>query len=220
MFNSKLFIVDSHNKVLSAWSECRKNLSIAPRLLTLDHHTDTSKPFRKILKDHPDEEKLRKQWLSEINFHDQESILTAISRLSNDEHIVAAIQCDIISSAFVIAHNAANTDMATFEQHAIACRTVTDPSQVLETEFLGGCISDFEKILGAHLLSEPYVLDIDLDYFNTKQSVNPHDATKFKRLIEGATIITLATEPEYVEHCRTEEGITSDWLMESLSKFL
>ncbi len=217
-----MVVVDSHNKVLKAWSECRRELPLAPRLLTLDHHTDTSRPFRKILKNHPDEEQLRSQWLEEIKFNDTLSVELAISRLSNDEHIVAAIGSDIISSAFVIAHNADNTNYELFCQHAIACRSVSDPDLVLESKFLESCLSGFEEILRlagkSRIEDQPYILDIDLDYFNTRQSVTPVDSEKFRSLIEGALMVTIATEPEYVEGCSLEPGLTSEWLLDSLTK--
>lgn len=213
------YIVDSHNKVLKAWAECRAKLSAAPRLLTLDHHTDTSKPFRNFLKGNPNEETLRTQWLSEIDFRNSASVDLAIQRLGNDEHIVAAIKSDIISSAFVIAHNAANTGLDIYREHQIACRNVTDPNSVLESQFLDNCISEFEKILSAPLLSQPYILDIDLDYFNTKKSVNPNDPRKTQSLFRGAALVTIATEPEYVKSCSLEPGLEAESLLSALAPF-
>lgn len=62
-----------------------------------------------------------------------------------------------------------------------------------------------------------YILDVDLDYFQTRKSIEPEDARTFYRLIRESGIITVALEPACVESGRLEgETITSDFLLARL----
>lgn len=242
---SELKIVDSHNKVFQHWAELRCNLTKAPRLITLDHHTDTSKPFRRKIRQMFTAENLvmsanlfedrQQSFLQAVDFNQMSSVLEAQKNLNNDEHIVAAIKTDIISSACVIAHNAQDTDLATYQQHKIACVSVPDQTQdktlskakpdydvVLESDFLESCIHKFNLVLQeaqeSLLLDSPYIFDIDLDYLNTLKSVDPNCDQYLKKLLSGASLITIATEPEYVRACAVDEGLTSEWLLEKFTK--
>ena len=105
--------------------------------------------------------------------------------------LLAAIGADIIRSAFVIAHNAADTDQDIYLEHKIICRGVDEyhhagrprpqPNNVLETDFLTKRLQDFDAAV--RQLDEPglrdghFILDIDLDYFNTLRST-PRDPLK------------------------------------------
>lgn len=233
--SSKIVIVDSHHKVLPAWAEYRSSLSHPPRLITLDHHTDTSPPFRNYargLPDNPDLELIQRSRLNQMDFSNPRSIYEALGYLNNDEHILTALAVDIIDAAAIIAHRARDTDYEIFKAHRILCRTVCAAAtvgreacdQVLESHFLKDKLDGFEADLKEWrqppLLSKPYILDIDLDYFNTRAAIEPRDATIFRRLVEGAGLITIATEPEYVEHCRLDVELDSDFLLSAIKKMI
>jgi hypothetical protein len=51
------------------------------------------------------------------------------------------------------------------------------------------------------LLAEPYILDLDLDFFHTHKSLSPDDPSVFHSLIRGALAITIATEPDWTAEC-------------------
>lgn len=236
----QIIIVDSHHKVLQAWADYRSQLNKSPRLFTLDHHTDTSKPFRNFIKNlygnaFANEEQIRNQLIEDIDFLDSVSVHTAIQKLSNDEHIVTAIRSDIISSALVVAQNAMNTNLATYQEHKIVCRSVGgnsnlktlerfDYDKVIESDFLNEVIQSFNVFFQAInepiLFDGPYVLDIDLDYFNTLNSIRPKDVSKLKELARGAGLITIATEPDYVKKCAVDKSLTSEFLLDELNKIL
>lgn len=231
-------IVVDHHKALLAWSQFRSRLTAAPRLITLDHHTDTSRPFRnhlRLVAETADHDRLRADWLSEIDFRQAETVVQAIGKLSNDEHIVTAIESDIVSSAFVVAHNAKDTDMQTYLEHRIMCRAVSqnqrsyeasreDCDKVIESRFLDESLRGFSQALAKlsepGLFEAPYILDIDLDYFNTFASVAPQDATVLQRLARGAGLITIATEPAHVQACALDAPLTSDHLLTKLLALL
>lgn len=65
-----------------------------------------------------------------------------------------------------------------------------------------------------HLEAQPYILDIDLDVFHSRQAIEPADRTTFYRLIRNAVAITVATEAECVEELKFDgEEIDADFLL-------
>lgn len=66
------------------------------------------------------------------------------------------------------------------------------------------------------LENQPYILDIDLDYFQTKLSINPAEKSHFYRLIKNAAAITIAQEPSYVEALKKEDELTTKYLLERM----
>lgn len=218
-------VVDSHNKVLSAWADHRRDLGRAPRLLTLDRHTDTSRPFRKYLRENQSDIPASRL-VAEIDFNRPETVERAVSLLGNDEHVVAAIESGIVSSALVLAHNARDTDLATYRDHRIVCREVRDGEwdRVIESEILARAIEGFGRILGEAgekgLREGEYILDIDLDYFTSFASIAPSDETLLRSLAEGAGLITVATEPEYVRSGAVDPGLTSEYLLGKLERLM
>jgi hypothetical protein len=41
----RVYVVEYHHHVLLPWSAVRNEVTVAPNLITLDHHTDTHEPF-------------------------------------------------------------------------------------------------------------------------------------------------------------------------------
>lgn len=239
-----MIVVEAHHEVLPHWAACRRTLPTAPRLLTLDHHTDTSRPFRRHLRQqaraegrrHCDatEQEQSQQCVARIDYADPRTIDAAMETLGNDEHVVAAIGADIVRSAFVIAHNAADTDRDIYLEHKIICRGVDEslregrmrpvPDNVLEANFLAPRLRDFDALveaLGEPLLRDaPFILDIDLDYFNTLRAVRPSAPGVIRELAREAVLVTVATEPEFVAHCAVEPGVTWTRLLADLRALL
>ncbi|RTL52292.1 MAG: hypothetical protein EKK46_11060 [Rhodocyclaceae bacterium] len=68
-----------------------------------------------------------------------------------------------------------------------------------------------------HLEAQPYILDIDLDVFHSRQAIGPADSTTFYRLIRNAVAITVATEAECVEDLKFDgEAIDASFLLAKL----
>jgi hypothetical protein len=102
-----VFIVDSHHQVLMPWSLIRRQCSEAPNLITLDHHTDTHKPFRNYVcstcnSNETCQQDLRERLLSTLDWKNNVSIEDAIKLLKHDEHIQTATATGIINIAFAI----------------------------------------------------------------------------------------------------------------------
>jgi len=61
-----------------------------------------------------------------------------------------------------------------------------------------------------------FILDIDLDYFNTFNSINPAERTIFYNLIYNAKAITIAKESYFVNELKLDETLSVDFLLERL----
>jgi hypothetical protein len=70
----------------------------------------------------------------------------------------------------------------------------------------------------AKLFEAPYLLDIDLDYFNTRRSIAPKHSSVFYELVRHSAAITIARESACVVSCRLkgETKVISDFLEERL----
>ena len=180
------------------------------------------------------EQALSQKLVAQLDHTDPLTIEAAMEKLGNDEHVVAAIGADIIQSAFVIAHNAADTNQDIYLEHKIICRGVDEyhhagrirpqPNNVLEADFLTKRLQDFDDIvrtLDEPLLREaPFILDIDLDYFNTLRAVRPEAPELIRTLAKEAALLTVATEPTYVTHCAVEPNLTWTQLLAELKTLL
>jgi hypothetical protein len=98
-------------------------------------------------------------------------------------------------------------------------------NMALETTFLRGRLDLIETITKSvgvpGLFEAPFILDIDLDYFNTRKAIQPADHLVFHELIRRAEIITIAREPSCVNTCQLRgEGLTSDWLEIELKRHI
>ncbi len=224
-------IVESHHQVLLYWAALRAQLEQPPQLFSLDHHTDTSLPFRSYLKKSESQisvEEQREALLKDMDYAFPQSIESAVLRLDHDEHIMTALRTDIIASAFIIAHNARDTDVQTYRQHKVMCASVDgsensrtllaiDCDRVLEDEFLEERVAKLNSLLSsldeAHLFSKPYILDIDLDYLNTFRSAEPRSAQFLHRIASHAALITIAKESDHVKLCAIDKNLTSDHLL-------
>ncbi|EGR1738268.1 hypothetical protein D5Q56_24090 [Vibrio parahaemolyticus] len=71
--------------------------------------------------------------------------------------------------------------------------------------------------LGTNRKDKPYILDIDLDYFQTVQSVYPTKPNLFYELVRGAEYITIAKESVCVDMLKVDgEDIDSEFLLEKI----
>lgn len=92
----------------------------------------------------------------------------------------------------------------------------------IESDHLKECLSHADEMIVSvgrteGLYESDFILDIDLDYFTTEQSLRPKEVEEFHRLVKAACAITIATEPSFVESMRQEdETITADFSLKLL----
>lgn len=77
---------------------------------------------------------------------------------------------------------------------------------------------------GKVVTEEPYILDIDLDYFHNTKSINPKNHECFYALIRHSEAITIAKESVCVlmekEESENEHDFNSDFLLSELKKHI
>jgi hypothetical protein len=90
-------------------------------------------------------------------------------------------------------------------------------NQAVESIMLTALITRANSMAGsagvADITSSDFVLDIDLDYFRTIDSLSPSDRTIFHDLIRKAVAVTIATEPLFVEELKLDDHLTSDYAL-------
>lgn len=221
-----IYICDKHHHVLKFWHSKRsENLY----LLTFDHHTDLHRAYQGELNRLPYKTKNQDDWdleqrklletLVENDFND-------IDVLHHDEHIDAAVLLNIFEKILVYSYDSycnrpkrvyCIDDKEYENQKVINNYNFHDNDDVIESETL---ISNFSKFKLCNLdidsWIDNFILDIDLDFFKTKKSINPENVDFFKYLISKCKAITIAKEPVFVNYLKQDEDLDSEYLLENL----
>ncbi len=235
-----VFICDDHNFVLEAWMDHvpAPNGPMSPSpptLITLDAHTDTRPPFNRKACSHlspsiPGPEELRSYSSPRIaKLKERETDF--IRDLAHDEHIVAAYEAEVISECFILFSGNADGDEELHWSHTLKLTTPIDDSQghhektgcdsVLESSQLVRWTNAIESLTGQYLEEMSYILDIDLDFFRTQESVHPKDPAEFLRLVRNASLITVAREPQCVrDGCLEGEELTAEYVWKHLESLI
>lgn len=107
----KVYIFEDHATALIPWAECRQQLDRAPKLFTLDFHTDVMAAFNayECLQEFGEfgapSGETADQLCAAIDYRDDGSVERAVEKLRNDEQIDAAIKAGIIDYAFVVSYD-------------------------------------------------------------------------------------------------------------------
>ena len=231
-----VYIFDNHATALEAWADYLRisNPSQPPLLLTFDSHTDNCMAFRRYAsaKTQTSEEcfALMDELCSKINYRDPKSVSDAVALLNNDEHIRAAVAAKILSGGFVVCEPNGQVWRQADGIFEIECgclptcqrmpctddctRPLADHAleDVLMNEYLHLITERIPYFGYGDVLDAPYILDIDLDYFRTKQAIKPCSHSLFYKLIQNAKAITIAREPRFVAIERLDNDLTADVL--------
>ncbi|HXC02342.1 MAG TPA: hypothetical protein VNU49_06795 [Opitutaceae bacterium] len=107
------------------------------------------------------------------------------------------------------------------QPHTEECRR-PHADQAIETVFLDHKLEYCDEMIASlgyrSIFERPYILDIDLDYFQTKAALSPCGPNAFYRLIRGAAAVTIALEPRFVRLVRIDEDLESDFCFDRVKK--
>lgn len=235
---SKVFVEHNHQEVLKHWIKYHLSSGTSPVLISFDFHTDTKEAFTHysykvsggsgFMPDYKKGKEIRKQMLSEADISKNDFLVY----LNNDEHIDFAIKREIITSAYLITFwgptgnrvdscnkkvfyiNNACFNKCIKESHNDDCTRIKS-ERCIENDELHTCLDRIDIDYG-----DNFILDIDLDFFNTIKSVKPDNTDIFYHLIRQAKIITIATEPFFVDDCKLDEEVDSEYLLKEILKHI
>ena len=221
---------ERHHHMLEAWGKYRKTVTEPPYLITFDCHTDFFTAFsREIAKvcnerhynmafteiltsrspyipSSNESEIIEAKLISSLyNMKSGISSENVIMKLSNDEHLDAAKKCRIISDIVLVCSGNVCDFPEKFANVFEVSTIIQDRFKLLaETVLLNVFIRFVEETLQAKLEEIDYILDFDLDYFRSKESINPSCTKALYELISKASLVTIAKERDFVE----DEGLS------------
>lgn len=204
-----VYIFDDHNMAFSAWGTIASRNKKNYQLLSFDHHTDTHEPFVKSkASGEYDPALLKNCHLTKEDFVFEHSFHVS-NLLNNDEQIKAAykfgylrgylIVCDLQSSE---CNNYQADDRSDGYPRAEYCSRSNAESTLKQ------------KMLS--LLSEPLIIDFDLDYFRNEDDLSGVLFETIKPLLEHASAITIAKEPTYFNRLKLDPKLNVDRALELL----
>ena len=200
-------IVDLHHHVLLPWADLRRTLPMAPRVITLDFHTDTlSAVFSRGVAAEPGD------------WQDAETVQNAVDQLHHDEHFDWALRTGLISRADIIA---ISPQVGIYPHPAMLVHPLAPeltPDSVLQSpENIRHPADHALDLLPEIPMETPYILDVDCDFFLTAQSLRIQPDSRFSAWVQNAAMITLSRENDWVKLLRLPgENITGDAIARSL----
>lgn len=235
----QLFICEKHHHVLYPWSII-KGQGNKKNLLTFDHHTDTHEAFLNYLyynKSEKLDSLISKIKIDNSNsifdaikkLKNDEHIDTAVKcGIINKAFVISyngsfdqppsneftTIHSNIETKIKLMMGEISLPEIQTYPDadiYTIGTAGYLDDDNCLLDDFMFQMLEKIQIMSGINILETEYILDIDLDYFHTYESLKQNNIDQFKNFIMKATAITIATEPDFAE-----ENISPDVLLDDL----
>jgi len=208
-------IASFHHEVLAFWAAWKRGHGDAEvDVLCLDHHTDVVRAFR--------DDSVP---AGEGAWRSPEAVADAISRLRHDEHFDWAVRSGLVREVYIASHTCATPpacdrlhvlcdprwpDENEFLRDQERCRALAD--SVLESDYLIRQFGGIDRY-------DPFILDIDCDYFLTRRALFPEDAAYFDALLRRAELVTVSLESDWVRLLRFRgEDISGTVIAEALAE--
>ncbi|MGL4400725.1 MAG: UPF0489 family protein [Luteolibacter sp.] len=239
--NKSVFVFERHSDAIIPWAGARRQSENPLILVTFDKHTDTLAPFlrwgyRKAerLRDFDSQDIFIEERLKALDFQSEECVSQAAEDLWHDEHIRAAMGAGIIKESYVIALNSVSKEQRVPNIHYLpsmchyGCPKVPHDDDcdrahsdlVIDDQHLLPLFREIQEIRVMLEGCEPIILDIDLDYFRTINSLSPSSTAVLGSLLDRAACITIAKESTCVEDGRLDDEVTSEWALKTIIPML
>ena|GEM_PF-587613 len=204
--DKEILVVDDHQYTLLIWGKLSQETSKAYTLVSIDYHPDTNPPFwlyatQKAMAVDPDREevlvaKFQKKVMATIDPLNLKTVETVMDVMRNDEHINTAMTLGYLKDYHMI--NCMEKHQYLKGHHYLVAKNnfgSLEDTMFSEADFL------VESLEG-----ESFILDIDLDYFSVLENFqyNPEKFGMFKRLVRGASLITIARSRTYFDYLKKE----------------
>ncbi len=245
--NKSLFVVERHHEVLEAWNNAQGcniftldyHTDTMPAFQTHSYLRTENKEYslREAEMTRIEDELINNFKLGNI------TINSCIKKLKHDEHIDFAVRTGIANKVFSFgsktfgsrSHNKRvfNEDCegSYCNEPIIECTPLCLPNCKktghdiqCQKKFADGAIEEDFLLFGIKYIQHyescffnKYILDIDLDYFNTEKAFKPSHPNMFHHLIRNSDIITIAKESSCVQTRKlANENIDSSKILDSI----
>lgn len=196
-----VYVVDRHQYVLPIWSYYSNINDCSYELVSIDYHPDTNPPFwqkayyRAIVDNREEDEQyllsISESMINKVDPSDFENIVTYVNDLNNDEHINSAMKLGYLR-----------------DYHMINCMDKhlydTGTHYLIDEFNFGSLKDDMFKSIGFEIPKNPFILDIDLDYFLLIDNFKQENMDTFKMLVKNSEFITIARSVKYFNYLRQE----------------
>lgn len=226
-------IVEDHHHALLPWAWERNDAGRALRLLTLDHHTDTLQAFTHYAQSHG----LENIFFS-ADFRSEKEIRGVLGKMRHDEQIDFAIRSGIVDSALLVTHEnfsvfvnpririlheppfrggASLTDFSRSSVDSVFPGECFRPSLSVLSAYYAKALEDdfflslFHQAGMADIPEAGFLLDVDLDYFKTPESLEPEKSLVFYELIRRSRAVTISRERDWVRLLNLDFGRIVDY---------
>ena len=246
--NKKIYIVEKHNEILEAWELINaKNVFCLDRHADSNKAFENFAYYaienRGISTANPkfnfETEKLANELVE--NYRNGNVLISdCIKKITHMEHFDFAVRSGILEYVFIFG---AKYNSSNFNESVLLLNGDTDDGLFMIKPIIqfspglplkSNCVFNDFAIescylnLGIDQISfllpdffENFIFDIDLDYFNTKKSIDPKDFASFKILVTNAKAITISMERDYVDSEKLAgELIDSDYLLKKLTELI
>ncbi len=218
-----IVVFDEHNMALPVWGTYSSRNSRSLNLITFDSHTDTHPAFNAYLCEENIERVLNssvlkipkiKELLKDCKFDFEDFCFEDIYKLccsyvKNSEQIITAYMFKYLVSYTVIHREYAGGYERDDRLNGLNAKYIDADC------FMNRTLEDIEM---------PIALDFDLDYFRNKHDMNDVFFEKITPIVKNATVITIAREPKYFNHCKTDQNFSvseaEEMLMSNIIRIL
>ena len=210
--DKKVYVVDQHQYMLPLWAYESIIGDENYVLVSIDYHPDTNPPFwqkshyKAIMKDDKRVEALTELFINErlksIDSKNLQKIIELPKDLNNDEHINTALALGYLN-----------------DYHMINCMDAHEYDKgthyLIGEEYFSSLEDEMFESIGFKIPEDKFILDIDLDYFLTKESFGINSDAYIKELIQKSEFITIARSKKYFEYLKKPQ---EDFTLETCEK--
>lgn len=207
-----IYIVAEHHEVLPFWAKSKANV-----VISFDFHTDTLPAFGRWIE---------QGGVAPVPSTHEADIMEHLKLLRHDEHFDYALSAGIVQKITLL--SLVNFTETVPENLIMATPPAPQSERDVDLnapEFFayasGTLESNFLQQRLGDIPTEPYILDLDLDFFVANQQLNPADSTYFVQLFQQAEIITVSEEKIWVKLLsKPEDGLDCNKVWKKLQKLV
>lgn len=216
--DKEVYIFENHNMALPVWGAYACGNNSTYNLVSFDSHADTKDPFVKAVSKmfsvvdatafrKFEHEVVKKLHLSSADFSFDDLLNFSDKYVANDEHIFTAIHFGYINEYHLFCH--VDGDISVYQED--------DQKRGLQAFYHERSdIMQMSEEYIKSIITAPFILDFDLDYFIDPFLLSNKFRESVKPLVDRATVITIAREHCYFNRCVLDDNLTNDIVLEKL----